>query len=379
MGLGLAPLFLPNSTPKSKPNDFARKFQADSAKSGANRALAEKRDLAQRLYAANDWEGALDASHEWAEMCVELQDQSGEAQAVLVMADCLSKKDEVDEGLIIGMYSHVMKCASAARDHDSFFSALVGVASLKRALRKWQEATQALQRALESAEGANNPRQVAYAYTQQAFLLLDTPKGDIECVNQEKEIVHLSRDDDGQAPMQVGASPSSQQALKLLQKAKAAIDGPDQPPDVLATAHMNLAQGYLRLGGAANKRKAANEMIAAFTLLHSVTEADTRVVAVARKIVELHEENPWLFGSDAEMASVLETCREKVAQANASRPPVDALGVSSSREDRIERERLQWANEKLAAMQTAPIQGDSDSEEEDQGPVRPKFEGWQRE
>merc|ERR1711879_135858 len=99
------------------------------------------------------------------------------------------------------------------------------------------------------------------------------------------------------------------------------------------------------------------------------SEADPTLVSIARKIVEFHEENPWLFDED-----VVTMSREIVAKADGNRPPVDALGMSHSREERIEKERLRWTEEKLAGMRAAQEEG-SDSEDENAGPACPKFEG----
>lgn len=387
VGMGLAPMFMPgelNMKSHQSPT-FAEKFNAQSAQAGANRTLVEKRSLACRSVAAKDWDAALDAFHECAELSVELQDQSGEAQAVLGMADCLSQKDEVDEELILGMYSHVVKCAEAADDTNTLFHAYAGSASLKRALRKPQEAEQSLQKALDTALLANNAKQAGYAYTQLAFLLMDklndvgTTSG-VETVNQDKENVHFSPDADTadeKLTLTLGASPTLKQALKYLQEAKSSIHEVDHTPEEMATPCMNLAMAFIRVGGTTNKRKASLEMKQAFAALQSVSETDPRFVQIARTIAEFHEENPWIADTDADIAALAKTCQEKVTRAGATRPPSDNLAASCSREERVEKERLRWAEEKLAAMRAAQLEN-SDSED-DEGPVRPKFEGWERE
>merc|ERR1712048_660771 len=156
------------------------------------------------------------------------------------------------------------------------------------------------------------------------------------------------------------------------QQAKVSLNEVDHTPQDIATACMNLALGFLKVDGAANKRKAGQEMMQAFTFMRSASEADPTLVSIARKIAEFHGENPWVFDED-----VVATSRDIVARADSNRPPVDELGISNSREERIEKERLRWAEEKLAGMRAAQ-QEDSDYEDENAGPARPKFEGWQR-
>merc|ERR1719162_700189 len=118
---------------------------------------------------------------------------------------------------------------------------------------------------------------------------------------------------------------------------------------------------FIRVGGTTNKRKASLEMKQAFAALQCVSETDPRFVHVARTIVDFHEENPWIADTDADIAVLLKTCQDKVTRAGATRPPKDNLAASSSREERVEKERLRWAEEKLAAMRAAQ-QENSDSE-----------------
>merc|ERR1712039_981908 len=112
----------------------------------------------------------------------------------------------------------------------------------------------------------------------------------------------------------------------------------------------------------------------AFDMIRLVSASDPMVLSIASQFVQLQEENPWIRDSDAAVTFTLEACQSTVALADANRPPVDSLGISCSREDRIERERRRWANDKLASLAAAT---EEDSDAEDDGPARPKFEGWQ--
>lgn len=384
--MGLAPMVLgmqqlmSEKDPAPHQNTFAERFVIDSAKAGAERELMEKRNLAMRLYATKDWDGALDAFHEWAEISVEMADQSNEGRAVFGMADCLSQKEEVDDKLIVGMYGHVMKCAEAVADRELLFHAIAGIATLKRSLRKVSEAEESWQKALEIALVDANAKQASYVYTQLAFLLLDNPENstsEMEMVNEDKDMVHLASDSND-VSVRSGASPKMKRALSFLQEAHSALSQAEHEPIEAATAYMNLGVGYLKIGGTANKRKAAQQMIRAFVEIRDHPEAKNSATSIARKILDFHEENPWLEDGDVDAAAVLEQCRKRVAHADENRPPLDTLGVSASREERIELERARWAQEKLAALK-ASQEENSDAEDDSQALAQPKFDGWQRE
>mmetsp|Transcript_38896 Transcript_38896/g.60611 ORF Transcript_38896/g.60611 Transcript_38896/m.60611 type:complete len:388 (-) Transcript_38896:114-1277(-) len=384
--MGLAPVVLgmqqlmSEKDPAPHQSTFAERFVIDSAKAGAERELMEKRNLAMRLYATKDWDGALDAFHEWAEISVEMADQSNEGRAVFGMADCLSQKEEVDDKLIVGMYGHVMKCAETVADRELLFHAIAGIATLKRSLRKVSEAEESWQKALEIALVDANAKQASYVYTQLAFLLLDNSEdstSEMEMVNEDKDMVHLASDSND-VSVRSGASPKMKRALSFLQEAHSALSQAVHEPIEAATAYMNLGVGYLKIGGTANKRKAAQQMIRAFVEVRDHPEAKNSATSIARKILDFHEENPWLEDGNVDAAAVLEQCRKRVAHADGNRPPLDTLGVSASREERIELERARWAQEKLAALR-ASQEENSDAEDDSQALARPKFDGWQRE
>lgn len=351
-------------------------FQEDSAAAGASRDSTEKRKLAERLLGAEDWQGALDTLHALAEDAQERQDPAEEGWAVLGMAECLSKGSEVDDVLVLGMYAHSARCAGVAGDSQTRFSALAGSAELQRSLKRPAEAKAAWESAVAFARQDHNARALSFACTQLAFLLMDDS---MEMVNENKQTVHKVENQKQEAngeevDIRVGQEPKVRQAVKLLEEAHELLSGME--PIVTSTAAMNLAMGYVNSGGSTAKRKAERLMAGAFEQMRSdPAAAEEQRLSVAKQLVALHQDNPFLE-KGSEFMSTFEECKSLVTAANQRQmqamidkeKPIDP-------EERHAAERATWAQRKLAEMQTR--QQDSDSDD-DAGPARPKGEDWRR-
>merc|ERR1712107_7446 len=123
-------------------------------------------------------------------------------------------------------------------------------------------------------------------------------------VNEDKLQVHEVRPEKEAPSLEVGPQLGHTRAVKLLQEAQTALS--DHHPKQAATACMNLATALLKLGGAANKRRAAQEMLAAFAKLQGCSDALKLQSTVARQLLDLHDENPWLHD---ELANAIDACR----------------------------------------------------------------------
>lgn len=367
---GLGPMLLraDSGYPKPMVPDVAMSSSArlqSDPKALLSRSILEKQRLSERLCAAQEWDAALDAFHAVAEMASDIGDQKVEGWAVRGMAHCLAQREDVDDELVLGMYAHSRDCASNASDVETQFLALTGIATLQRLLRRKEAAVKAWDVALDFARAECEPDKVAYACTQAALLLLESPDSStIDMVNEDKQHVN----EVNEAPsLEVGPSLSTTRAVRLLNEALVELSKTDHQPKQAAIASMNLARALLKLGGAANKRKAAQQMLEAFAKLRACSNAPDLQLAVACQILQLHEQSPWLHDV---LETAMDACLSMVSRSEEAKP---ALGVPCDPEDRYAYEKAMWAQKKLAKMTSE--QTDS---EDDVGPAYPKGEDWRR-
>lgn len=362
------------------PKSFVERFAADSAEAGLARTLSETQQRAAGLCGEGRFEEALEAFEEAAHAAVELGDRAAEASAVIGMAECLSKPAEVDDELVSGMYRHAEVAAADAGDAALRFRALAGRASLKRALRRFDESEAVWEAALSLAREQDSAEQTSFALTQLGLTLLQDPlESTVDVVNDSKQSAgHLDRSGDASAgapsvQLRTGPSQRASRAAKLLaeavEKLPAAASVTQQ-----AVAHMNLVAALRRQGGTKSKRKVEQEMVAAYDLLKDVSTGAELRKSVAALLLEHYEENAWLADGRPEAQERLAALRAQEEEAGAKKPELQA----SKRQDPQERyafERALWAKQKLREMEAAAEDSDSG---DDGGPVCPPGTGWQR-
>jgi hypothetical protein len=362
---------------------FAEKFAADSADTGLSRTLTEQRRRAERLFAEKSWDEALDAYQAMASSAVESSDRASEAVAVLGMADCLSKPDEIDVELICGMYRHAGDAAQEAGDANVRFLALCGCAEIRRSCRMFQRSEKLWEAAIDMASASGNPEHSAFARSQLAMTLLADPdESNLDVVDESKDTVgHVSASGDaGTVHLHGGISIRSQRALKLLEETVTELPHSASTAQQVS-ARFNLAAALRSQNAPQSKRSAEKQMVAALELLEAAGGCDSKhQQSIEASLLELYEENAWLADGNTDSRVRIAHLR---AKQKASRVTVEQIvsdrGKPTDPDERYLYEKAAWAAQKLEAMNiSSGAKDDSDSDIDAAVPARPNGRGWQK-
>jgi len=289
---------------------------------------------------------------------------------VVGMAECLAKPQDVDEELVCGMYRYASDAAEEAGDTDVQFRALVGYASLQRALRHSQKSAAVWDVALALARQQGDTERISYALTQLSLTLMSPhDESSVDVVNAKKEPSGHMSHDDGAPVVKNGPSAGSQRAVVLLAEVVALLPASADAAQE-AKSRMNLAMALKAQGTKGQKREAEQEMIRALERLQVEGGRTEMEESVTAQLLELYEDNMWLVDESAKAKELLVRCHASVQTARARRLQ-EMVAKPMDPEERHASERAKWAAQKLAN------QLDSD-DEDNSGPACPPENGWRR-
>lgn len=361
---------------------FIQRFVADSEEAGLARTLMEERQRAERLFAEEKWDEALQVFEEMAKSAVELPDRASEAVAVLGMANCLSKPERIDVEMICGMYRYAGDAAQEVGDPNVRFLALCGCAQVRRSCRMLQKSETLWTAALDLATSTGNLQHTALAKSQLAMTLLQDPsESNLDIVDESKGSVdHASVPGHGDTlPLRGGSSLGFGRALKLL--AEVVGELPESASTMeKVNARMNLASALRQQKGVKGKRKAEQEMVFSLDLLTANGGEPSLLYLVESSLLELYEEHTWLADESTDAADRIARLRTKMeAKRKTIEQVVADKGKPSDPEERHAYEMTKWAAQKLEAMKIADIKAaESDSDIDAEVQARPSIDGWQR-
>jgi len=344
---------------------FAERFAEDSAEAGLERALAEQKRAAHMRFASEEFDDALRLFEEMAHTASELEDQSAEAEAVLGMADCLAKPNDVDGELVFGMYRYARGLAEKVGNGAVHFQALVGEATLHRALGSMPQSEAGWEAALTLARSQASGERVSFALTQLGLLAYSRSGASrVGVVNDRKEEAgHVAYEgEDVPTEWKQGPSPDVIRAVALLREAMAELPESASLAEH-AKARMNLASVLLGQGGTKSKRQAEQEMIQALGLLQRSGSQPALEESVLVQLVELYEDQGWAPRDDA-TKKLITDYRSRV-EARAAQQPSIGTGAPVSPDERHAREKSEWAVQKLEQMErdnAKALESDSDDD-----------------